>query len=130
MFSGEQAREDAAQAEDQIRTAAFMGLRIMTDQAFHLAKQGSMIPHLYPERELSVLSEAPTPLGMAGHDGHPLARFASDFVGLEMSEALTAQLCVMGHLDQGVHDLLGLPAMLPDAAFRRHGFPKNSLHAA
>jgi hypothetical protein len=80
MFSGEQAREDAAQAEYQIRTAAFMGLRIMTDQAVRLAKQGSMIPHLYPERQLSVLSEAPMPLGMAAHDCHPLAPLASDFV--------------------------------------------------
>lgn len=75
MFSGEQARQDAAQAEYEIRTAAFMGLRIMTDQAVHLARQGIMIPHLYPQRQLSVLSEAPTPLGMAAHCCHTHSQF-------------------------------------------------------
>ncbi|DBA85687.1 hypothetical protein WJX77_011063 [Trebouxia sp. C0004] len=73
---GEQARQDAAQAEYQIRTAAFMGLRIMTDQAVHLAKQGSMIPHLYPERQLSVLSEAPTPLGRGYLSAVPSGEFS------------------------------------------------------
>ena len=47
-----------------MRTAAFMGLRMMSDQAAHLARQGSMIPHLYPERQLSLLPATPKPLGM------------------------------------------------------------------
>ncbi|KAL0053451.1 hypothetical protein WJX82_005899 [Trebouxia sp. C0006] len=73
---GEQARQDAAQAEYEIRTAAFMGLRIMTDQAVHLARQGIMIPHLYPQRQLSVLSEAPTPLGRGYLSAVPQGEFS------------------------------------------------------
>ena len=54
----------AAQAmETQARVAAFMGLRIMSEQAAQLAKHGSMIPHLYPERQLSRLPNTPAPLG-------------------------------------------------------------------
>ena len=42
-----------------------MGLRIVSEQAAQLAKQGSMIPHLYPEQQLSRLPETPPPLGMS-----------------------------------------------------------------
>ncbi len=113
MFPGEQAREDAAQAEYQIRTAAFMGLRIMTDQAVHLARQGSMIPHLYPERQLSVLSEAPTPLGMAAMTDFHLHGLHQTLLPLGMCDALTMPLhgWVMDLMDRGMHDLLGLPAV-------------------
>ena len=132
MFSGEQAREDAAQAENQIRTAAFMGLRMMTDQAVHLAKQGSMIPHLYPERQLSVLSEAPTPLGMAGRP-HTLARFHQTFLYLEMCDALTAQLhgrVSWMPVDKGMHAFLGLPALSSWCSFQGPCISKNGLHAS
>jgi len=132
MFSGEQAREDAAQAEYQIRTAAFMGLRIMTDQAVRLAKQGSMIPHLYPERQLSVLSEAPMPLGMAAHDCHPLAPLASDFVtslNEWRTDCAAAWFC-HGSYGKGTHDLLGLPAMSSWCSSQAPRFSKNSLHAS
>ena len=50
--------------ERKARTASSMGLRIMSEQAAQLAKQGSMIPHLYPERQLSRLPHTPPPLGM------------------------------------------------------------------
>ena len=42
-----------------------MGLRLMSDQAAHLAKQGSTIPHLYPEHQPSVLYVIPKPIGKA-----------------------------------------------------------------
>ena len=50
------------------RIAAFMGLRMMSEQAGQLAKQGSMIPHAYPERHLSSLPETPPPLGKTVSD--------------------------------------------------------------
>ena len=40
-----------------------MGLRLMSDQAAHLAKQGSTIPHFYPEHQPSVLYVIPKPIG-------------------------------------------------------------------
>ena len=42
-----------------------MGLRLMSDQAAHLAKQGSTIPHFYPEGQPSVLYVIPKPIGKA-----------------------------------------------------------------
>ena len=55
---------DGMAKERKARVAASMGLRIMSEQAAHLAKQGSMIPHLYPERQLSKLPHTPPPLGV------------------------------------------------------------------
>ena len=62
---GEEAWHDGGEAEYLVRSAAFMGLRLMSDQAAHLAKQGSTIPHLYPERQPSVLYIIPKPIGKA-----------------------------------------------------------------
>ena len=55
---------DGSANERKARAAASMGLRIVSEQAAQLAKQGSMIPHLYPERQLSKSPETPPPLGM------------------------------------------------------------------
>lgn len=55
---------DGLARERKARLAASMGLRIMSEQAAQLAKQGSMIPHPYPERQLSKLHETPPPLGV------------------------------------------------------------------
>lgn len=59
---------DGLANERKARAAASMGLRIVSEQAAQLAKQGSMIPHLYPERQLSRLPETPPPLGMSSID--------------------------------------------------------------
>lgn len=63
LLSGGSAKP-AEQKERKARVAAFMGLRIMSEQAAQLAKQGSVIPHLYPERQLSRLTKTPHPLGV------------------------------------------------------------------
>lgn len=64
MREGGSPRSGAGLArERKAQVAAAMGLRILSEQAAQLAKQGSMIPHLYPERQLSKLHETPPPLG-------------------------------------------------------------------
>ncbi len=47
---------DGEANERKARAAAFMGLRIMSEQAAQLIKHGSIIPHQYPERQLSRLA--------------------------------------------------------------------------
>lgn len=59
---------DGLAKERKARVAAFMGLRIMSDRAAQLAKQGSTIPHPYPERQLSRLPQTPSPLGRSSTD--------------------------------------------------------------
>ena len=55
--------EDMRAAENALRVAAFMGLRIMSDQAAHLLRSGSMITHGLPERLPSLLPATPSPVG-------------------------------------------------------------------
>ena len=58
-----EASSDASVRETKARVTAFMGLRIMSEQGAQLAKQGSIIPHPFPERHLSRLPQTPPPLG-------------------------------------------------------------------
>ena len=49
-----------------VRTGAFMGLRMLSEEARRLQRLGSEPPRLHP-RQLSSIAESPTPLGeMAG----------------------------------------------------------------
>ena len=45
-----------------VRTGAFMGLRMLSEEARRLQRLGSEAPRLHPRR-LSSIAESPTPLG-------------------------------------------------------------------
>ena len=45
-----------------VRTGAFMGLRMLSEEARRLQRLGSEPPRLHP-RQLSSIAESPTPLG-------------------------------------------------------------------
>lgn len=110
--------DDGLARERKARVAACMGLRIISEQAAQLAKQGSMIPHLYPERQLSKLHETPPPLGMPSID-RSCSFFLSSFFlfsfSLDRSSGLSWSITLHPHF----HSILFHWSRIP---YERRGY--------